>query len=103
MTASDMLMFVNATTTATGQREFRTDARAQRLSLDFLHEYMLGNYRDLYAAALALDINDHNVALIVHRLLATSRDATDEQRATESRLITKRLRALPPQRVYDLV
>jgi hypothetical protein len=103
VTATDMLMFVNAATTATGQREFRDDAREQRLSLEFLHEYMLGNYRDLYAAALALDINDHNVAIIVRRLLATSRDATSEQRATESLLITKRLRTLPPQRVYDLV
>jgi hypothetical protein len=102
LTATDMLMFVNAATTATGQREFRAGAGTQRLSLDFLHEYMLVNYRDLYAAALALDINDHNVTMIVHRLLATSRDATAGQRGTEGRLVTKRLRTVPPQRVYDL-
>lgn len=102
VTAEDMLMFVNAAITSTGQREFHSDAADQRLSLDFLHAYMLGNYRDLYAATLALDINDHNAALIVRRLLETSSEATAEQRRVEGRLIATRLRGLPPQRVYDL-
>ncbi|WP_375165456.1 hypothetical protein [Streptomyces sp.] len=47
--ADDVLLFVNAAITSTGQREFHGDADEQRLSLDFLHAYMLGNYRDLYA------------------------------------------------------
>ncbi|MFC8348485.1 hypothetical protein [Streptomyces sp. NPDC057280] len=100
--ADDVLLFVNAAITATGQREFHADAGAQRLSLDFLHAYMLGNYRDLYAGVLALDINDHNAALIVRRLLETSAEATVEQRRSEGRLIAGRLALLPPQRVYGL-
>src|SRR4051794_23432171 len=101
--AEDVLLFTNAAITATSQREFHTDASEQRLSLDFLHAYMLGNYRDLYAAVLALDINDHNAALIIRHLLATAREATPDQRAAEGRLIARRLALLPPQRVYALI
>ena len=43
--AEDVLLFVNAAVTATGQREFRSGAGEQRLSLDFLHEYVRVNYR----------------------------------------------------------
>ncbi|GAA2879797.1 hypothetical protein [Streptomyces mexicanus] len=100
--ADDVLLFVNAAITSTGQREFHSDAGEQRLSLDFLHAYMLVNYRDLYARVLALDINDHNAALIVQRLLETAGEATAEQRRTEGRLIACRLAMLPPQRVYRL-
>ncbi|MDX3072196.1 hypothetical protein [Streptomyces sp. MI02-7b] len=100
--AEDVLLFVNAAITATGQREFRDSAGQQRLSLDFLHAYMLGNYRDLYAGVLALDINDHNAVLIVRRLLETAAEATPEQRRAEGRLIAARLAMLPPQRVYGL-
>ncbi|GJF27651.1 hypothetical protein KNE206_03510 [Kitasatospora sp. NE20-6] len=100
--AEDVLLFVNAAVTATGQREFHSDAAEQQLSLDFLHAYMLGNYRELYAGVLALDINDHNAALIVRRLLETSREATGAQRRTEGLLIARRLELLPPQRVYRL-
>ena len=102
LTADDMLVFINAATTSTSQREFHGGADDQRLSLDFLHDYVLGNYRDLYAAALALDINDHNAALIVRKLLETTGDATAEQRRVEGGLIARRLRVLPPQRVYAL-
>ncbi|MEU4762480.1 hypothetical protein AB0H12_04450 [Actinosynnema sp. NPDC023794] len=102
LTADDMMMFINAATTSTSQREFHGRADDQRLSLDFLHDYVIGNYRDLYAAALALDVNDHNAALIVRKLLETTGDATAGQRRVEGRLIARRLRALPPQRVYDL-
>lgn len=52
--AEDVLLFVNAAVTSTGQREFRSDASRQRLSLDFLHEYVRVNYRTVYAASLAL-------------------------------------------------
>lgn len=100
--ADDVLLFVNAAITSTGQREFHSDAGEQRLSLDFLHAYMLGNYRDLYAGVLALDINDHNAVLVIRRLLETSGEATPEQRRSEGRLIAGRLATLPPQRVYGL-
>ncbi|MEV0643807.1 hypothetical protein AB0I28_00950 [Phytomonospora sp. NPDC050363] len=100
--AEDVLLFVNAALTATGQREFHAEAGRQRLSLDFLHSYMLGNYRELYSGVLALGVNDHNAAMIVHRLLATGAEATPEQRRAEGPLIARRLATLPPQRVYRL-
>ncbi|HEY5836186.1 MAG TPA: hypothetical protein VIW71_20230 [Streptomyces sp.] len=100
--AEDVLLFVNAAITATGQREFHSEAYEQRLSLDFLHAYLLGNYRELYAATLALDINDHNAALIIRRLLESASEASAEQRSAEGALIARRLVLLPPQRVYGL-
>ncbi|MFD7980889.1 hypothetical protein [Streptomyces sp. NPDC059071] len=102
LAAEDVLLFVNAAVTATGQREFRGGAEEQRLSLAFLHEYVRVNYRPLYAAALALDINDHNAALIVEQLLRSSRDAGPAEVRREGRLIAARLAKLPPQRVYRL-
>ncbi|MFF6774803.1 hypothetical protein ACFY8W_14750 [Streptomyces sp. NPDC012637] len=102
LAAEDVLLFVNAAVTATGQREFRATAEEQRLSLDFLHEYVRVNYRPLYAAALALDINDHNAAMIVEQLLRSSRDAGPVEVRREGRLIAARLAKLPPQRVYRL-
>ncbi|MFF2188961.1 hypothetical protein [Streptomyces sp. NPDC058155] len=103
--AEDVLLFVNAAVTSTGQREFRSDAYRQRLSLDFLHEYVRVNYRTVYAASLALDINDHNAARIVEQLLRTAGEAGEsgpDQKRTEGRLIAARLALLPPQRVYRL-
>ncbi|WP_067796774.1 hypothetical protein [Actinomadura formosensis] len=98
----DVLMFVNAAITSTGQREFHHDAGEQRLSLDFLHEYMLENYREVYAAALALDVNDHNAAIIVRNLLVRAGEVGVERRRREGLLIARRLETLPPQRVYRL-
>ncbi|WP_405618784.1 hypothetical protein [Streptomyces sp. NBC_01508] len=103
--AEDVLLFVNAAVTSTGQREFRSDASRQRLSLDFLHEYVRVNYRTVYAASLALDINDHNAARVVEQLLRTPGEAAEtgpDQKRTEGRLIAARLAMLPPQRVYRL-
>ncbi len=100
--AEDVLLFVNAAITATGQREFRSTAGEQQLSLAFLHEYVCTNYRTVYAAALALDINDHNAAGIIERLMRTADDTDGPQKLTEGRLIAARLAALPPQRVYRL-
>ncbi|MQM25015.1 hypothetical protein [Glycomyces albidus] len=100
--AEDVLLFVNAAVAATGQDEFHTGRGRQEWSVDFLHEYMLVNYRDLYAAALALGINDRNKAAIVLRLLRTGADASPAQRAVEGRLIRRALRDLPTSRVYRL-
>ncbi|MGW2561861.1 hypothetical protein ACWCXB_21930 [Streptomyces sp. NPDC001514] len=100
--AEDVLLFVNAAITATGQREFRSEAYEQRISLGFLHEYVRINYRPVYAAALALDINDHNAVRIVEWLLRTAGEADARQRAAEGRLIAARIALLPPQRVYRL-
>ncbi|MBE1535699.1 hypothetical protein [Actinomadura algeriensis] len=98
----DALMFVNAAITSTGQREFHHEEGEQRLSLGFLHEYVLENYRDLYAASLALNVNDHNAVLIVRNLLLRAGDVDVERRRREGRLIARRLGLLPPQRVYRL-
>lgn len=38
----DVVMFVNAAIASTVQREFQSGSAAQRLSLAFLHEYVLG-------------------------------------------------------------
>ncbi|MFE9863072.1 hypothetical protein ACFYPZ_09975 [Streptomyces sp. NPDC005506] len=100
--AEDVLLFVNAAITGTGQREFHSEAYQQQLSLDFLHEYVRVNYRKVYAASLALDINDHNAVRIVRGLLETAAEATAEEKRTEGRLIAARLAKLPPQRVYRL-
>ncbi|MFF3325959.1 hypothetical protein [Streptomyces sp. NPDC002889] len=100
--AEDVLLFVNAAVTSTGQREFRSEAFEQQLSLSFLHEYVRVNYRPVYAAALALDINDHNAALIVEHLLRTAGEASTDEKRTEGALIAARLAVLPPQRVYRL-
>ncbi|MFB7917594.1 hypothetical protein [Streptomyces sp. NPDC056061] len=100
--AEDVLLFVNAAITATGQREFRSTAYQQQLSLDFLHEYVRVNYRRVYSAALALDINDHNAVRIVRGLLETAAEATARERQDEGLLIAARLAKLPPQRVYRL-
>ncbi|MFJ9684447.1 hypothetical protein ACIRRX_01990 [Streptomyces bacillaris] len=103
--AEDVLLFVNAAITATGQREFRSGvsgAADQQLSLDFLHTYVRVNYRRVYAASLALDINDHNAARIVLGLLESAGEASAEERRVEGRLIAARLAVLPPPRVYRL-
>ncbi|MEU9110481.1 hypothetical protein AB0D04_01470 [Streptomyces sp. NPDC048483] len=100
--AEDVLLFVNAAITSTGQREFHSGEAAQHMSLGFLHEYVRVNYRPLYAASLALDINDHNAALIVRQLLETAGEAGPEERRVEGRLIAARLARLPAPRVYRL-
>ncbi|GAA4518298.1 hypothetical protein [Nonomuraea ferruginea] len=89
----DVLLFANAAITSTGQREFRATAGEQRLSLDFLHRYIHGNYPDLYAATLALDVNDHNAAMIIHNVLKARGDGP---------LISWRLARMSPPRVYRL-
>ena len=96
----DLVMFVNACFSCTGQREFYNDARGQAVSIDFLHAYILGNYRRLYARTLAAGINHFNQAQIVLRLLATGKQTPPEDRREEGALIAATLRALPPQRAY---
>ncbi|MEV0588694.1 hypothetical protein [Nonomuraea sp. NPDC050310] len=89
----DLLLFVNAATAATGQREFHSGQASQTLSLDFLHEYIRGNYPEVYAAVLALELNDHNAARVIRHLLATSGGGE---------LVSQRLARMSPPRVYAL-
>jgi len=99
----DLVMFINACFSCTGQREFYGDARGQSVSIEFLHEYILGNYRRLYARTLAAGINHFNMAQIVQGLLATGREARPEHREEEGALIRAALRVLPPQRAFRVL
>jgi hypothetical protein len=95
----DLFTFVSAAAACTGQREFYSDARGQTVSLAFLHQYMLGTERRLYAGALALSLNHFNQLLVIENLLSAPRGAGP----WEGRLIAAALRRLPPQRVYRLL
>jgi hypothetical protein len=99
----DLLLFVNACFACTGQREFYGDGRGQRVSLDFLHSYIAGNYRDLYAQVLALGVNHLNQALIVRNLLASGRELREASRARENALLTRTLHTLPSHRAMHLL
>ncbi|MEV0196017.1 hypothetical protein [Nonomuraea sp. NPDC050691] len=90
----DVMLFVNAAIASTGQREFHSTQGAQRLSLRFLHSYIDGNYPEVYAATLALEINDHNAAIIIRNLLV--------RQGGDGALIAWRLSRMAPQRVYRL-
>lgn len=97
----DLLMFINACLSCTGQREFYDDAYGQKVSLDFLHEYILGNYRRLYCRTLAAGINHFNQTQIILKLLATP--SQSEFRVEENSLITAALHNLPPHRAWNLL
>lgn len=100
VTCEDILLFLNACFCCTGQREFYSDGHAQTVSIEFLHEYIRGNYRRLYARTIAAGVNHFNRAKIAVELLASSRHLDPEQRREEGRLIAAALRSLPPQRAY---
>jgi hypothetical protein len=99
----DLVMFINACLSCTGQREFYDDAYGQRVSIDFLHDYILGNYRLLYARCLALGINHFNQAQIILKLLASGKNISPEHRQEEGALIAHALKTLPPQRGWGVL
>jgi hypothetical protein len=99
----DLVMFINACLSCTGQREFYDDAYGQRVSIDFLHDYILGNYRLLYARCLALGINHFNQAQIILKLLATGGQVSPKHKEEEGALIAHALNALPPQRAWGVL
>ena len=97
------MLFVNACFACSGQREFYSDAHSQRVSIDFLHRYILGNYRLLYARTLAAGVNHFSQAQIVLNLLSTGRDTDPAHREEEGALIAAALRALPPNRAWRVL
>ncbi len=103
VTREDLVMFVNACFACTGQKEFYSHGYGDRVSIDFLHEYILGNYRLLYARTLAAGINHFNTAQIILKLLATGKDTLPENKAEEGTLIAAALNSLPPQRAWKLL
>ncbi|MUH01763.1 hypothetical protein F7734_59715 [Scytonema sp. UIC 10036] len=103
VTREDLVMFINACLACTGQKEFYDDAYGQRVSIDFLHDYIIGNYRLLYARTLVSGINHFNQAQIILKLLATGREAKNEYRKEEGALIAAALKQLPPQRAWGVL
>ncbi|MEL6457261.1 MAG: hypothetical protein AAFQ91_03255 [Cyanobacteria bacterium J06621_15] len=99
----DLVMFINACLSCTGQREFYDDAYGQKVSIDFLHQYILGNYRLLYARTLAAGINHFNQAQIILNLLATGKDTSSQHRKEEGALIASALQKLPSQRAWGIL
>jgi hypothetical protein len=98
----DLVLFISSCFACTGQREFYSTANQQQVSISFLHAYTLGNYRQIYARCLALQINDFNKVAIIRNLLTAGSPDDTEQRAEENALITAAIEQLPPQRVYRL-
>ncbi|MBA3546628.1 MAG: hypothetical protein H0T76_09110 [Nannocystis sp.] len=98
-----MVIFLNACFACTGQREFYSDGHQQTVSIAFLHDYIRGNYRRLYARALAAGINHFNQGRIVLELLSHSRELTAEDRREEGQLCRAALNSLPPQRAYRVL
>lgn len=98
----DLVLFINACFASTGQSEFYGDSAGQGVSIRFLHEYILGNYRRLYARTLAAGVNHFNQTLIVRNLLAAGAPKDPAERREEGQLILAALVTLPPQRAYHL-
>jgi hypothetical protein len=100
----DLVMFVNACLSCTSQGEFYEDysySYGQKVSLDFLHEYILGNYRRLYCLTLGAGINHFNQAQIILKLLASGNGTRSCE--IENELITTTLNRLPSQRAWGLL
>ena len=97
---ADLVSFIGAALSCTGQAEFYGDAKGQAVSIGFFHEYMLVNYRRMYAHCLAVGINHYNRARIIVNLLTHARQISPVSRSEEGRLIAAALRELPPPRVY---
>ncbi|MGB6294973.1 MAG: hypothetical protein WBF90_02165, partial [Rivularia sp. (in: cyanobacteria)] len=99
----DLVMFINACLSCSGQREFYDDAYGQKVSIEFLHQYILGNYRLLYARTLAAGINHFNQVQIILNLLATGKNTSAQHRQEEGALIAWALQQLPPQRAWGVL
>lgn len=99
----DLVTFVNAAFCCTGQREFYGDAGGQAVSIDFLHEYICGNYRSLYVRALAVGVNHFNTGKIIVNTLATGASVSMEQRRAEGQLCAAALRRLPAPQAYRTI
>ena len=98
----DLVMFINACFAATRQNEYYTDRFEQSVSIEFLHLYVLHNYRQIYARTIASGINHFNQAQIILNLLASGAPKETQHRREEGELIANGLLKLPPNRVYKL-
>ena len=98
----DLVMFINACFAATRQNEYYTDRFEQSVSIDFLHRYVMNNYRRIYARTIASGINDFNRAEIIANLLADGAPVDPQHSSEEGKLIANGLQQLPPNRVFKL-
>lgn len=96
----DITNFLASCMAATRQDEFYSSELAHHVSLAFLHDYMLVNYRDLYARALTAGINLLNQRMIIVNLLRWSRGISPERRVLEGRLIARALDQMPAPQAY---
>ena len=92
----DIVHFLNSAFACTGQREFYENVHSQRVSIDFLHQYMIANYRSIYSRSLAVGINHFNQSQVILRLLASGKQALPG----EGILIARALEMMPPQRAW---
>ena len=99
----DLAMFINACFAATNQNDFYNDRFQQSLSLDFLHAYVLTNFRRLYAQVLAAGINHFNQSVIIFNLLRAGAPTDRARRSEEGELIWAALRSLPANRAFRLL
>lgn len=99
----DVMMFLNACFAATNQTEFYVDQFTQSVSIDFLHRYVLANYRTIYARTLACGVNHANQQAIILNLLAAGAPKNPVDREEEGELIAKSLRLLPANRAYQVL
>lgn len=103
MEREDIVMFINTCFAATNQNEFYNNGIQESVSVRFLHEYVLSNYRTVYARSLAAGINHFNQALIVFNLLASGAPNNLALRQEENELIGVALRKLPANRAFALL
>ena len=91
----DMVLFINACFACSGQSEYYGETSGQAVAISFLHEYILGNYRRLYARTLAAGINHFNQGLMITNLLACEAPTDPELKREEGALLRAALRSLP--------
>jgi hypothetical protein len=96
----DMVLFINACFSCTGQSEYYGETSGQAVAIGFLHEYILGNYRRLYARTLAAGINHFNQGLMITNLLSCETPKDPQLKQEEGSLLRAALRSLPPPRAY---
>lgn len=93
----DLVTFINACFACSGQFEYYGDGRGTDVSIGFLHDYILGNYRRLYARTLAAGINHFNQSLVIANLLSSGANSAPDK-PEEGALIAAALRAMPVSR-----
>lgn len=98
----DVLLFVNAGLTATGQGGFYHGLEQERLSLEFLHSYIAVNYRRFYTLLLVGGLNHFNIAQAVQTLLSSACPQGESEKQSENTILGLALKSLPPQRAYRL-